>query len=163
MCIRGLREVFKYLNRLMYSVESWDLDLSNFGLSHIPFPTPETSAQWELQAWVRLKILALPNNKLFALPLDLHLMSNLTILDLANNCLSTVPPSVGTLTNLQVLDASGNNIQALPRQMSNNIQLAELLLENNRCTSIPQVIMELQSMTELRITRFGGLALGFRL
>jgi Leucine-rich repeat (LRR) protein len=51
-----------------------------------------------------------------------------------------------------VLDASGNNIQALPRQMSNNLMLAELLLENNRCTSIPPVVMELQGMTEFRLT-----------
>ena len=150
--IRGLQAVFKYLNRLMYSVETWDLDLANFNLSSIPFPTPETAAAWETKAWIRLKVLSLPNNKLFSLPLDLHLMSNLTILDIANNCLSTVPPSVGSLTALQVLDASGNNVQALPRQMSKNIQLAELLLENNRCTSIPPVVMELQALTELRLT-----------
>ena len=150
--IRGMEEVFKYLNRLMYAVETWDLDLSNFSLSHIPFPTPETSASWEVETWVRLKILALRDNKLFALPLDLYLMTNLTILDIANNSLSTVPPSVGSLSNLQVLDASGNNIQALPRQMKNNLQLTELLLENNRCSSIPPVVVELQAMTELRLT-----------
>ena len=144
VALRGLSEIFRYLNRLMYSVETWDLDFGGFKLSHIPFPNPETAAPWELQAWVRLKTLLLPNNRLLALPLDLNLMSNLTILDLANNCLSTLPPAVGTLTNLQVLDASGNNIQALPRQMSNNLQLAELLLENNRCTTIPEVVMELQ-------------------
>eukprot|EP00961_Rhodomonas_salina_P138872 1868661-Rhodomonas_salina.1 len=62
--VRGRDSIFLFLRRLQYSVMTWDLDLSHFGLKQVPFPDLKHAAAWEVNTWCRVKHLSLQNNKL---------------------------------------------------------------------------------------------------
>src|SRR5690606_39498090 len=62
-----------------------------------------------------LTSLAIFNNDLSSLPVEIGELTGLTYLSLFNNSLNSVPEELGLLTNLEILDLLENNLTTIPQ------------------------------------------------
>ena len=99
------------------------------------------------------KDLTIYESRLFKLPPEIGLLTNLTVLELSGPVerteLTTLPPEIGQLTNLTRLRLGGHKLTALPPEIGKLSKLTELHLRGNKLTSLPPEIGELTSLTEL--------------
>lgn len=77
-------------------------------------------------------------------------LSKLKMLKLDKTSLSQLPPSVGKLKALEELSLSDNKLSDLPITLGFCTKLKILNLKNNSFTIIPGVVLQLQSLTDLK-------------
>ena len=103
----GSQGIVSYLRRSYSAVVYRQLDLSGFGLTRIPFQALSSPSV--------LTSLALNNNALESLPLELAQLHGLKMLALAGNRLASLPLAVfPPLTALRSLSLKDNPLEALP-------------------------------------------------
>jgi Leucine-rich repeat (LRR) protein len=89
---------------IVYLKELKELKLSRNYIQHLP---PSISD-------MKLQLLAVNNNRLCELPMDIGKMKTLKSLDVSRNDLTELPPSIVDLSQLNYLDIFRNEIRELP-------------------------------------------------
>lgn len=77
-------------------------------------------------------------------------LQNLKKLSLDKTSLTALPPSIGRLRKLEVLSLSKNSLKTLPITLGFCEDLKVLNLQGNRFRHIPAVVLELNSLKELK-------------
>jgi Leucine-rich repeat (LRR) protein len=85
-----------------------------------------------------LEVLDVHENRLRALPGDIHFLPLLSVLDLSKNQVRNLPETLGACERLQHLNVSGNLFTRIPREMLTNPRIAGLWIMPNPITMLPQ-------------------------
>jgi ATP-dependent DNA helicase PIF1 len=109
-------------------------------------------AYTSMESPVKLEVLDLSRNKLYAVPNYLYLLQNLKELILKHNQFESFPHKIEMLTKLEILDLSDNKIMNLPTEIRQLNNLKELNLSRNQLTNLPSEIGLLQNLTSLNLS-----------
>ncbi|XP_062846664.1 leucine-rich repeat-containing protein 58-like, partial [Trichomycterus rosablanca] len=125
------------------------LDLSHLGLNSVNVDSVAEKRRAETS------YLLLCYNRLTALPISIHLFTNLQFLDVSNNALTDLSEAITGLSNLQTLLAKNNRLDefSLPKDLSSLQRLEVVNLSGNRFEQIPKQLLHLPRLQSLS---FGG-------
>jgi len=94
----------------------------------------------KIQLLPQLRILAMDNNSISEMPVDLAHQVNLEELSLDGNRISVIPSDISLLTNLRTLGVENNRVTALPNGARYLSRLTSIRLDAQKMVSPPREI-----------------------
>jgi Leucine-rich repeat (LRR) protein len=138
-------KIYTYLPNAAYeNICVFHIDVNNIPINKWPKET---------YLYPNVKDIALRNDGIPSIPIDIVNLKHLETLDLSDNKISILPSTIGDLKNLKRLILKNNNLTSLPASFAKLENLEEIDLTGNPMQTIPSI---LSTMPQLKIVKAGG-------